>query len=422
MSDFTHHINYTAADINNYLQGKMSNAERNAFEKAALADPFLADALEGFEIAETTKALQMLKETDNLISASALKQNKNYNLADIENYLQNNMGNAERNAFEKATLADPFLADALEGFENANLTEAKKYIGETATTILSKEVGKAKVVTMPIYKKQWLRIAAGFIIMIGAGATIWLLNNNTSTKKENTLAAITKEEIKQTPNTISALPTEKENTSEKIVNNHQQNASNKKEKVKIEDFNIINDNALISSPQAAIKTTESSAGIFSTEDALNKNKPKDISVKSMVGEPPAFPNNGAVNAQNSRNIEERNAIASNLAEASKSKKATAAVLKISDNEQNNKGITPIGGWKKFDDYINTKRAALHFTNELVESVIVTFLIDKEGKPYQIQAQSSIPEKSVRAIELIENGVNWQVKNTTNNKAVVIIKL
>ncbi|HNM33733.1 MAG TPA: hypothetical protein PKI98_02465, partial [Chitinophagaceae bacterium] len=308
------------------------------------------------------------------------------------------------------------------GFENANLTEAKKYIGETATTILSKEVGKAKVVTMPIYKKQWLRIAAGFIIMIGAGATIWLLNNNTSTKKENTLAAITKEEIKQTPNTISALPTEKENTSEKIVNNHQQNASNKKEKVKIEDFNIINDNALISSPQAAIKTTESSAGIFSTEDALNKNKPKDISVKSMVGEPPAFPNNGAVNAQNSRNIEERNAIASNLAEASKSKKATAAVLKISDNEQNNKGITPIGGWKKFDDYINTKRAALHFTNELVESVIVTFLIDKEGKPYQIQAQSSIPEKSVRAIELIENGVNWQVKNTTNNKAVVIIKL
>ncbi|HNM35361.1 MAG TPA: hypothetical protein PKI98_10770, partial [Chitinophagaceae bacterium] len=92
MSDFTHHINYTAADINNYLQGKMSNAERNAFEKAALADPFLADALEGFEIAETTKALQMLKETDNLISASALKQNKNYNLADIENYLQNNMG------------------------------------------------------------------------------------------------------------------------------------------------------------------------------------------------------------------------------------------------------------------------------------------------------------------------------------------
>jgi hypothetical protein len=39
---------YTAADIERYLAGKLSPAERHAMEKAALEDPFLADALEGY--------------------------------------------------------------------------------------------------------------------------------------------------------------------------------------------------------------------------------------------------------------------------------------------------------------------------------------------------------------------------------------
>ncbi len=39
---------YSAADIQRYLQGKMSAAEMHAIEKAALDDPFLADALEGY--------------------------------------------------------------------------------------------------------------------------------------------------------------------------------------------------------------------------------------------------------------------------------------------------------------------------------------------------------------------------------------
>ncbi|HEX5652349.1 MAG TPA: carboxypeptidase-like regulatory domain-containing protein [Chitinophagaceae bacterium] len=42
---------YTAADIEKYQQGLLSAAERHALEKAALDDPFLADALEGYAVA-----------------------------------------------------------------------------------------------------------------------------------------------------------------------------------------------------------------------------------------------------------------------------------------------------------------------------------------------------------------------------------
>jgi hypothetical protein len=47
MSD---NVTYTAEDIRRYLEGKMPPAQMHALEKAALSDPFLADALEGMEL------------------------------------------------------------------------------------------------------------------------------------------------------------------------------------------------------------------------------------------------------------------------------------------------------------------------------------------------------------------------------------
>ncbi len=46
--EFKHINNYTAQDIRRYWENKMSPAEMNAIEKAALDDPFLADAMEGY--------------------------------------------------------------------------------------------------------------------------------------------------------------------------------------------------------------------------------------------------------------------------------------------------------------------------------------------------------------------------------------
>lgn len=42
---------YTSEDVRRYLDGRMTPAEMHAMEKAALDDPFLADAMEGLEIA-----------------------------------------------------------------------------------------------------------------------------------------------------------------------------------------------------------------------------------------------------------------------------------------------------------------------------------------------------------------------------------
>ncbi len=56
-------MNYTAADFHRYHSGSMNEAERHALEKAALEDPFLADALDGYVHTQTAeKDINQLKE------------------------------------------------------------------------------------------------------------------------------------------------------------------------------------------------------------------------------------------------------------------------------------------------------------------------------------------------------------------------
>lgn len=50
---------FSAADIEKYHKGQLSNSERHALEKAALDDPFLADALEGYALPGVDVAADM---------------------------------------------------------------------------------------------------------------------------------------------------------------------------------------------------------------------------------------------------------------------------------------------------------------------------------------------------------------------------
>src|SRR5437870_2333846 len=48
MNDKTNDIIYTAQDIEHYFSGKLTPLQMHMMEKAALDDPFLAEAMEGY--------------------------------------------------------------------------------------------------------------------------------------------------------------------------------------------------------------------------------------------------------------------------------------------------------------------------------------------------------------------------------------
>ncbi len=190
------HINYSKADIEKYLQGKMSASEMHALEKAALQDPFLADAIEGFEIADTIKTENALAKTEAMILAS--NTTKKYALTDIEQYFSGKLSNAERYALEKAAIQDPFLADAMEGYEKVNFVTVQDRLQTIATNISGVEKQETKVVAMnSSNNKEWLRYAAAVILMVGIGSTVWLMNKKTTTIEQP--IAQTHEEVKNAP-------------------------------------------------------------------------------------------------------------------------------------------------------------------------------------------------------------------------------
>ncbi len=65
MNGETNHTIYTAKDMEAYFSGRLLPNEMHAIEKAALDDPFLAEAMEGYQAMQGTAyndALLSLKE------------------------------------------------------------------------------------------------------------------------------------------------------------------------------------------------------------------------------------------------------------------------------------------------------------------------------------------------------------------------
>ena len=104
-----------------------------------------------------------------------------YSAADLQRYLSGEMNAREMHDLEMAALEDPFLADALEGFENQATSAGGSAQTGDQTLIGHLDDLRARLdsrVSAP--EKGWLRIAAAVILLIGLGAGAWygLLNKN----------------------------------------------------------------------------------------------------------------------------------------------------------------------------------------------------------------------------------------------------
>ena len=128
------------------------------------------------------------------------KQHINYSLADIEQYLQGKLSPAEMHELEKAALQDPFLADAIEGYQSGNFTIAKQDLADIHDQL---STGPAKIIPSLAKQTAKWQIAAGLIIVLGIAAfaaQVFLKGNQTKTelaleatappKKEDTTARV----------------------------------------------------------------------------------------------------------------------------------------------------------------------------------------------------------------------------------------
>jgi len=149
---------------------------------------------------------------------------------DIERYLNGTMSATERHAFEKRALADPFLAEALEGAEQLSVVDFTEDIKALNEEILEADFAEQDVLPVAAASKsaaaprerraeiqitkqpdRWVwvtRIAAGLVIILLSGYLIWQATNSI----ENP-AGLAMEETKSAPAPVGgedsvSVPTE----------------------------------------------------------------------------------------------------------------------------------------------------------------------------------------------------------------------
>jgi hypothetical protein len=130
-----------------------------------------------------------------------MNNEKIYTAADFASYYAGNMPAQDMHVLEKAALEDPFLADALDGYEHTNTAVAD--IETLKGKLLPKEKNESKLVALPS-NKSWMRVAVSIAIVFGLGYLFYSVN------KKDDAQSLAKNEIKQEPK-IDTLAIEKSN-------------------------------------------------------------------------------------------------------------------------------------------------------------------------------------------------------------------
>jgi len=109
------------------------------------------------------------------------KNTTTYSASDLQRYLKGEMSAPEMHNLEMAALEDPFLADALEGFEKQDIDQAQTWdqdLGGHLTDLHARLESRVSAPTRKLF--PWLRIAAAAILLIGLSAGAWygLLNKS----------------------------------------------------------------------------------------------------------------------------------------------------------------------------------------------------------------------------------------------------
>lgn len=216
----------------------------------------------------------------NFIFEMSKEQNiKTFTAADIERYHRGMMSAKERHVLEKAALDDPFLADALEGYDHATAT-----INEDLAELrnrLDNRTGKAETSpVLPVSKSSftWWKVAAMIVVVIGAGLLVYNLGINNKSK-----------ELAQAENKSPVSTTVKDSAVESGpsagVTSNTANADTIGTKAKDSDVTLVPGNKVI--PPSDVKgesPIEKDAAIADrTDDVAKRDKEKSLAPENLEG-------------------------------------------------------------------------------------------------------------------------------------------
>ena len=185
-----------------------------------------------------------------------------YTATDIANYLSGKLSAQEMHAIEKHALQDPFLADAIEGFADANSTTTSQHIANIHKAFAQKNTKESsEILSVQSSNKKnnnrlWISVAACIGIIITSLAIFY---NTRTNKYTNEIANIT---------TI----TDKASKSQSATKEDNSNLTKEKNEPQLEKKTTDSKNSIASSRNEEILTKNNSTNNnLSTEEKLLYN-------------------------------------------------------------------------------------------------------------------------------------------------------
>ena len=154
------------------------------------------------------------------------ENSKSYSAADIQRYLRGEMSAEEMHAIENAALDDPFLADAIEGFERA-MKEENEQVIQSDLRRLDKEFRqrlKKPARVVPFARSKWWQFAAAAVAILIVGIAIY---NNRIPQDQNTEQKLAVTEKKKKDTLASQSPEPERSTRPFAVADSQTNTKKK---------------------------------------------------------------------------------------------------------------------------------------------------------------------------------------------------
>lgn len=429
MSDAKAHINYSVEDIQRYLTGGMNAKEMHDMEKAALQDPFLADAIEGYSDASFEESDKHLNE----IAATLQKESNETKVVTMPTksfqwwrvaamvllvagvgvfswYLigsNSNHDKSENNiaALEKKTDSSAIAKDNafVKPVDTARLFADNNIARKSKTRDNQPHLKRSPQVTLRskeaiVEDDKYYRVSTFDSIQA---------NNFLKQADSSKAVALTNADVSLNNNASVKLLTGKDSYTTSN-NNHSNQFSGRV----TDDKNVPVPNALVSANNKLVTVTDT-GGYFkmAAPDSL-----LNVTVSSVGYE--------------TKNLNLSSRLMNNISIQPNTSALNEVVVtgygskKIAGNKSAADTSFPVGGWQSFQEYVYMKTHKKFDSTEFEAlksgDVVIEFLIDNNGNPYDFKVLHSLDQQSdAKAIDIIKQGPRW-ITTKKNKKGKVII--
>jgi hypothetical protein len=462
------HIIYSAEDIQRYWNGQLSPQEMHAMEKAALDDPFLADAMEGMGMAMQEHDEKMLNtQLGEMRVQIQARSSELVQTAPVRSFRWWQVAAAAFVLLVAGYWIFSSTSSDNDGFvASQRSTDSRELPGSTVPNSVVADSEKTAVVPAPATRADTLQVTVGATSKpaeepgyyrfntpkagkdsIAVSANIprklvlpppaYSLNQAEKKSKENPSVARDAAAVNKNLDSVSNVETEVVTLQETFANTQKSEDKKKDFEPKLQNIvkGIVTDNRNNPLPNVFIRLDNRNS--YTTDPSGNFKIPVSDSIVKVSVSLQGYAtqnfqlrstyNGAGALAYNQLKLQTNEEMAANSRLSSnaffekkgKSKYDNEAVIKTRITEQD---AQPVFGWLTYEQYLEKNKRVPASNPNLIGEVAVSFEINKKGERSDYKVEKSLSaDHDAEALRLVREGPGWKLNEGRKSRVTVIVR-